>query len=78
MRLSASYAADLSYVDVNGYDFLRPGLRINPGFMQFARRGGETPRELYQGVQAGCVRTQRPWDSTFAKPRLVMNLRRNP
>jgi hypothetical protein len=77
-KLNASFAADRSYVDLNGLDFSRPGLRINPGFMKYFRRGGEDHRELIRGVSAGCVRTDKPWDSTFEQPKLALNIRMNP
>ncbi len=76
--LIASYTAERSYVDINGLDFSRPGLRLNPGFMKFYPRGGEDHRELMRGVEAGCVRTEKAWDSTFVNPKLAMNIRVNP
>lgn len=76
-KLQASYRDERSYLDINGMDFSRPGVRFNPGFMRFFRRGGEDHRELIRGVTAGCIRLERAWDSSFENPKLAMNIRLN-
>jgi hypothetical protein len=75
--LTAAFEAEGSYVDMNGIDFSRPGLRINPGFMRFARRAGDDHFAMMRDTQAGCVRTARTWDPSFEKPKLAMNIRLN-
>ena len=77
-RLQGAYRRDGSYVDFNGYDYSRPGLRINPGFMQFTRRAGDSPLELSKDLQAGCIRIERAWDSSFADPRVGIYIRPSP